>query len=111
MFATPSSETELRLTSKLADRWHGSYPKEADHIEECLSCLAFLEPHRRCIRTTNGPERFNQEPKRMTRVVRIFPSREACLRLVTALANFSLYTPWGVSDITQMGYKWTIFVC
>ena len=52
----------------------------------CLSCLAFPEPHRRRIRTTNGLERLNQELKRRTRVVRIFPNPEACLRLVTALA-------------------------
>jgi putative transposase len=51
-----------------------------------LSCLAFPESHRQRIRTTNGLERFNQEIKRRTRVVRIFPNREACLRLVTALA-------------------------
>ena len=38
------------------------------------------------IHTTNGLERFNQELKRRTRVVRIFPNEEACLRLVTALA-------------------------
>ena len=56
-----------------------------EHIEECLSCLAFPEAHRRRIRTTNGLERFNQELKRRTRVVRIFPNRGACLRLVAAL--------------------------
>jgi putative transposase len=31
-------------------------------------------------------ERFNQELKRRTRVVRIFPDDRSCLRLVTALA-------------------------
>jgi transposase-like protein len=56
-----------------------------EHVEECLSCLAFPEPHRRRIRTTNGQERLNQEIKRRTRVVRIFPNPQACLRLVTAL--------------------------
>lgn len=57
-----------------------------EHIEECLTCLAFPESHRRRIRTTNGQERLNQEIKRRTRVVRIFPNKESCLRLVTALA-------------------------
>ncbi len=41
----------------------------------------------RRIHTTNGLERFNQEIKSYTRVVRIFPNTDAvCLRLVTALA-------------------------
>ena len=31
-------------------------------------------------------ERFNEEIKRRTRVVRIFPNAESCLRLVRALA-------------------------
>jgi putative transposase len=91
IFAATSSKQALAIASSVADRWRGkSYEKVAEHIEEhveeCLSCLSFPESHRRRIRTTNGLERFNQELKRRTRVVRIFPNREACLRLVTALA-------------------------
>ena len=90
VFSAPSRELALRAAQELADRWRRSHPKVAEHIEEhieeCLSCLAFPESHRRRIRTTNGLERFNQEIKRRTKVVRIFPNREACLRLVTALA-------------------------
>lgn len=42
--------------------------------------------HRLRLRTTNGLEKFHQEVKRRTRVVRIFPNRASCLRLVSALA-------------------------
>lgn len=90
VFAAPSREVALGLACELAARWRASHPRVAEHleehIEECLSCLAFPESHRRRIRTTNGLERLNQEIKRRTRVIRIFPNREACLRLVTALA-------------------------
>jgi transposase-like protein len=90
VFACPTRETALKVAGELADRWRESHPQVAlhieEHIEECLSCLAFPASHQKRIRTTNGLERFNQEVKRRTRVVRIFPNREACLRLVTALA-------------------------
>lgn len=90
VFAAPSREVALRLASELAAKWRGSHPEVArrldEHVEECLACLAFPESHRRRIRTTNGLERLNQEIKRRTRVVRIFPNRQSCLRLVTALA-------------------------
>src|SRR5215210_3313038 len=90
VFAAPSREVALGLASELAARWLARHPGVSEHleehIEECLTCLAFPESHRRRIRTTNGLERLNQEIKRRTRVVRIFPNRRACLRLVTALA-------------------------
>jgi putative transposase len=90
VFAAASRESALLFAEELADRWRPSHPKVSEHleehIEECLSCLAFPASHRRRIRTTNGLERFNQEIKRRTRVVRIFPNPEACLRLVSALA-------------------------
>ena len=72
-----------------ADRWRGTHPAVARSLEEeseaCFACLAFPLAHRSRIRTTNGMERLNQELKRRTRVIRIFPNRDACLRLVTAL--------------------------
>ncbi len=47
--------------------------------------FAFPPEHRVRIRTTNGLERLNQEIKRRSAVVRVWPNREACLRMVTAL--------------------------
>ncbi len=90
VFAAASREVALRLASELAAHWRGRHPRVAEHIEEhieeCLSCLAFPDSHRQRIRTTNGLERLNQEIKRRSRVVRIFPNERSCLRLVTALA-------------------------
>ncbi|MDQ2785828.1 MAG: transposase [Chloroflexota bacterium] len=77
------------IATQIADRWRGTHPALARSLEEeseaCFACLAFPLAHQQRIRTTNGLERLHQELKRRTRVVRIFPNREACLRLVTAL--------------------------
>lgn len=84
------AEAQTRAND-LADTWRERYPRVAEQLEEdlgdCLSCLSFPAEHRLRIRTTNGLERFSQELKRRTRVVRIFPNRDACLRLVSALAK------------------------
>jgi len=92
IFAAPDRKQALRIASSVADEWRKKKSNEKvaehleEHIEECLSCLAFPESHRRRIRTTNGLERLNQEIRRRSRVVRIFPNERSCLRLVTALA-------------------------
>ena len=90
VFAAQDRESALRIAAAVAERWRPKYPKAAtlieDHIEECLAVLAFPASHRQRLRTTNGLERLNEEIKRRTRVIRIFPNRESCLRLVTALA-------------------------
>ena len=91
IFAAPDRCSAMNLASAVAEKWRkkGS-EKVAEHVEErveeCLACLSFPESHRRRIRTTNGLERLNQEIRRRSRVVRIFPNTEACLRMVTALA-------------------------
>ena len=53
--------------------------------EDALTCLNFPDQHRQRIRTTNSLERFNQEIKRRTSVLRIFPNRDSALRLIGAL--------------------------
>jgi transposase-like protein len=56
-----------------------------ENIPEGLTVFSFPKKHWRRIRTTNNLERVSQEIKRRTRVVRIFPNEEACLRLVSAI--------------------------
>ena len=87
--AAPTLADARRLVTELADLWRATHPCVAaqvdEHIEECFACYAFPAAHRQRIRSTNGWERLMQEIKRRTRVIRIFPNRDACLRLVTAL--------------------------
>ncbi len=89
IFAATTREQALLTAETVAARWESSHPAVArlldDGSEDCLACLAFPSAHRARLRTTNGLERLNEEIKRRTRVVRIFPNPEACLRLVTAL--------------------------
>jgi len=56
-----------------------------NNIEEGLTFLMFPCEHWRRIKTTNMLERLNEEIKRRTRVVRLFPNKAACLRLITAV--------------------------
>jgi transposase-like protein len=90
VFACGTLALAREAVRMVADRWRPTHPQLAERteedIEDCLACLALPVSHQRRIRTTNGLERVSQELKRRTRVVRIFPNRAACLRLVTALA-------------------------
>ena len=56
-----------------------------EHGEEILGVYALPEEHRRRMKSTNMLERQNQELKRRTRVVRVFPHEQSCLRLVCGL--------------------------
>ena len=89
VFAASTPGEARAAVQQLAATWRATHPKVAQSLDEeseaCFACLAFPLAHQARIRTTNGLERFHQELKRRTRVVRIFPNRAACLRLVTAL--------------------------
>ena len=73
--------------------WPSGHPKYAkltgwveDNIDETLSFYRLPRQHHKHLKSTNMLERLNEELKRRTHVVRIFPNAESCLRLVRALA-------------------------
>lgn len=81
------AQGELRAWLK---KWESKYPKLCywveENIEETLSFYHLPIQHHKQIKSTNLLERLNEEIKRRTRVVRIFPNGESCLRLIRALA-------------------------
>jgi putative transposase len=71
-------------------KWGKRYPKLCawveENIEETFSFYRLPRQHHKNLKSTNMLERFMEEIKRRTLVVRIFPNTAACLRLVRALA-------------------------
>jgi putative transposase len=71
-------------------KWGARYPKLCEwvesNIEETLTFYRLPRQHHKHLKSTNMLERLNEELKRRTLVVRIFPNTESCLRLVRALA-------------------------
>ena len=76
--------------TKWLGKWSEKYPKLCEwveeNIEETLTFYRLPLQHHKHMKSTNMLERFNEEIRRRTRVVRIFPNRESCLRLIRALA-------------------------
>ena len=71
-------------------KWQHRYPKLCgwveENIEETFTFYRWPKAHHKHLKSTNMLERLNQELKRRTHVVRIFPNAASCLRLVRALA-------------------------
>ena len=74
----------------MIDQWSSRVPTFAEWLDETieqpLTVFQLPKGHRLRLRTTNNLEKYHQEIKRRTRVVRIFPNAQSCLRLVSALA-------------------------
>jgi putative transposase len=71
-------------------KWQTKYPKMCSwveaNIEETFTFYRLPAEHHKHMKSTNMLERINEELKRRTLVVRIFPNAASCLRLVRALA-------------------------
>jgi putative transposase len=82
-------EARRDLTAWLA-KWGSRYPKLCawveEYIEETLTFYRLPGQHHKHMKSTNLLERLNEELKRRTLVVRIFPNGASCLRLIRALA-------------------------
>ncbi len=70
-------------------KWSARYPRLIDWVEanigETLTFYRLPREHHKHMKSTNMLERLNEEIKRRTHIVRIFPNAESCLRLVRAL--------------------------
>ncbi len=70
-------------------RWQTKYPELTNwveaHIGKTLTFYRLPRAHHKHLKSANMLKRLNEAIKRRTRVVRIFPNTESCLRLVRAL--------------------------
>ena len=85
-----SAEEARRDLAAWIAKWGARYEKLVDWVEETIeetfTFYRLPRQHHKHLKSTNMLERLNEEIKRRTHVVRIFPNAEACQRLVRALA-------------------------
>jgi len=85
-----AAEARLHLRAWL-ERWAAQYPRLCAWVEEGIeeTWTFYRQPreHHKHIKSTNMLERLNQELKRRTHVIRIFPNEASCLRLIRALPS------------------------
>ena len=83
-------EEARRDLSAWIAKWGERYQKLVDWVEETIedtfTFYSLPRQHHKHLKSTNMLERLNEEIKRRTHVVRIFPNAQACQRLVRALA-------------------------
>ncbi|MES0169888.1 transposase [Mesorhizobium sp. M0027] len=79
-----------RRSRRMAVQRSARYPRLTTWVEETIEyTLTFFRlprQHHKHLKSTNMLERLNEEIRRRTYVVRIFPNSQSCLRLVRALA-------------------------
>jgi transposase-like protein len=83
-----AKEQVKKLTQALTEKRKHKLAQWIDeHIEESLVVLQLQKEHHKKMKSTNMLERLNQEVKRRSRSIRIFPNEDSCLRLLTALCQ------------------------
>ncbi len=97
IFNAPTKADAIELKNRAINQFGKIAPDWCkwldENLEEGLTVFSFPMSHWRKIRTTNGVERLNREIKRRTRVATLFPNKESCLRLVTAIVE-EIHEDW-----------------
>ena len=69
-----------------------------ENLEDTLTSTGTPEEHHKHLKSPNMLERLNQELKRRTHVIRIFPNNESALRLIRAFRD---HVPFACREITE----------
>jgi putative transposase len=89
IFQAQSRPLAEALLKAMVSKYAKSAPELSRWLEQNLpqgfTVFSLPKEHRQRLRTSNAAERVNQELKRRTRVIRIFPNPSSLLRLVSAL--------------------------
>lgn len=97
IFNAPSYEEARRQVDLSVARYAKSAPEFAvwleDNIEEGLTIFQLPRALWKKLRTSNMLENLNREIRRRTRLANLFPNKESCLRLVTAVLQ-EIHEDW-----------------
>ena len=89
VFNAPEIKSARERKEGLVKKLEDKKPSVADwldrEIEFCFTVYSLPIEHRKKMKSTNMIERLNEEIKRRSRVVRIFPNDESCIRLIGAI--------------------------
>jgi len=101
IYQAMDKEEALERIKRTVERFKDKAAKFCDWLEENfiegLTFFDFPESHWKRIRTVNVVERINQEQKRRTKAVRLFPNVESCERLVVTIA-MRIHEEWAVAS-------------
>jgi transposase-like protein len=88
IFAAKNRQDAELLLRQMVESYAKSAPSLATWLEtnipEGLNCFELPKAHQKRLRTTNMVERVNQELKRRTRLIRIFPNVDSLMRVIIA---------------------------
>lgn len=101
VFAPEERKECLMRAEEMAKRWDKISPRVSDMLrddfESCLTVCGLPSEHRRKLNSTNMLERVMQEIRSRTKVVAIFPNRQAADRLIGARL-LEVHERWQVEE-------------